>query len=224
VIEIAEVCTPAFETKCAPVELPIKKIVDKEFCYDVVRTVCTEKIEEIPNEVCSYSYTQKEEDTTAKTVDVTFVKEVKVQMVTVCQPGYGGYGGYGSYGQSHHCKEVAQETASNVPVVAPIDVPVKVAYPEAIKACVNKPIALPRVTCENLTENKCITVPEIENAVESVEKCDTQLAAPACQKVELTLPKQVCIELVYGYAEDPVHAYPAPAPAYGPAPVPAYGL
>lgn len=218
VIEIADVCTPAFETKCAPVELAIKRIVDKEFCYDVVRTVCTESIEEIPNEVCSFAYAQKEEDTIAKTVEVTFVKETKVQMVTVCQPGYGGYGSYGSYGQSQYCKEVAQETAFNVPVVTPVDVPVKVAYPEAIRSCVNKPIALPRVSCENLTEKKCITVPEVENGVEAVEKCDTVLAAPACQKVELTLPKQVCIELVFGYAEDPVPAYPAPA--YAPAPAP----
>merc|ERR1712223_1390070 len=35
VVEAAEVCTPAFETVCAPVELPIKKIIDVEQCYDV---------------------------------------------------------------------------------------------------------------------------------------------------------------------------------------------
>ena len=81
------------------IELAIKKIVDVEFCYDVTRTVCTETIEEIPNEVCTYSYQQKEEETTAKTVEVTFEKETDTQMVTVCQPGYGGYGhgGYGGY-------------------------------------------------------------------------------------------------------------------------------
>jgi len=80
---------------------------------------------------------------------------------------------------------------------------VTVAYPEPVKTCVNKPILLPRVSCEDKVENKCITVPEVEDSTESVEKCITQLAAPACQKVELTLPKQVCVELVYGYAHDP---------------------
>merc|ERR1712088_606862 len=45
VVEAAEVCTPAFETVCAPVELPIKKIIDVEQCYDVTRTVCSESIE-----------------------------------------------------------------------------------------------------------------------------------------------------------------------------------
>jgi len=37
---------------------------------------------------------------------------------------------------------------------------------------------------------------------ESVDKCVTGLTAPACQAVELTLPKQVCVELIYGHAED----------------------
>merc|ERR1712029_49307 len=155
VTEIAEVCVPAFETVCANVDFPIKVIVDKEFTYTVTRTVCTESIEEIDNEICTYSYQQKTEDTTAKTVEVTFNKECDTQMVTVCQPtpGYG----YHSYGHNY-CKEVAQETCYNVPVVTPVEPAVEVAYPEPIKTCVNKPISLPRISCEDLTEEKCITV------------------------------------------------------------------
>ena len=68
--EVAEVCTPALETVCEDVELPIKRIVDQEFCYTVTRTVCTESIEVIPQQVCSYSYQKKYEDTTGKTVEV----------------------------------------------------------------------------------------------------------------------------------------------------------
>merc|ERR1712027_2930 len=59
VVETAEVCTPALETVCNPIELAIKVIVDKEQCYPVTRTVCTESIEEIDNEICTYSYQQK---------------------------------------------------------------------------------------------------------------------------------------------------------------------
>merc|ERR1712066_752200 len=63
-------------------------------------------------------------------VEFTFAKKTDVQMVTVCQPGHHGYGGYGHGGYGHnYCKEVAQETAYNVPVVTPVDVPVKVSYP-----------------------------------------------------------------------------------------------
>merc|ERR1712061_930870 len=223
VVESAEVCTPALETVCNPIELAIKIIVDVEQCYPVTRTVCTESIEEIDNEICTYSYQQKTEETTAKTVEVTFNKECDTQMVTVCQPtpGYG----YHSYGHNY-CKEVAQETCYNVPVVTPVEPAVEVAYPEPIESCVNKPIDLIVISCEDLTEEKCITVPEVMDDIEVEEKCITQLAAPACQTVDLTLPKQVCKEINYGYAEDvhevePVTYAPTPAPYEAPI-VPAY--
>ena len=62
---------------------------------------------------------------------------------------------------------------------------------------------------------------------ETFKKCVTSLTDPACQAVELTLPKQVCKEINYGYAEDtPTEAepvYEAPAPAYVAAPAPAGG-
>merc|ERR1712088_980267 len=165
-------------TVCAPVELPIKEIIDVELCYTVTATVCSESIQVVENEICTYSYQQKSEDTTAKTVAVTFEKICDVQMVTVCQPtpGYG----YHSYGHNY-CKEVAQETCYNTPVVTPTEPAVTVAYPEPIKECVNKPIDLPIITCADV-----------------VEKCITVIAAPACSTVELTLPKQVCKEINYG--------------------------
>ncbi|XP_040574512.1 uncharacterized protein [Lepeophtheirus salmonis] len=197
VTESTEVCTPALETSCETVELPIQTIVDKEFCYISTRTVCTESIEEI--EICTYDYQKKYEDTTSKTVEVTFKKETKIQMVTVCQPGYGH--GYQAYGHQY-CKEVSQETAYNVPVVTPVDVPVMVSYPELMKTCGHKTISLPRVSCSDIQEEKCITVPEIEESVQTVQKCSTKPGAPSCQPIELSLPKQVCIELVYGYAHD----------------------
>jgi hypothetical protein len=219
VTEKAQVCTPTIETTCADVELPIKIIVSKEFCYTVTRTVCTESIEVIPNEVCTYHYEPKDEATTAKTVEVSFKLETKTQMVTVCQPGYGGYGhgGYGHGGYGHqYCNEVAQETQYNVPVVTPVDVDVTVTYPVAIKTCVDKPIDLPRVACADLSEEKCIQVPEVEDSSVSVAKCVAGLGAPACIDVELTLPKQVCVELVYGYAHEHKE-HPTHAPAYAPA-------
>ena len=214
VVETAEVCTPAFETVCESIEVPVKRIIDVEQCYPVTRTVCSESVEVIPNEICVYSYQQKVVDTTAKTVEVPYEKQCDTQMVTVCQrtPGYG----YHSYGHNY-CKEVAQETCYNVPIVTPVEPAVMVAFPEPIKSCVDKPIDLIRISCEDLTAEKCITVPEVEEGVEQHEKCITQLAAPACQNIDLTLPKQVCKELNYGYAEDthkvePVTYAPAPAP------------
>merc|ERR1711935_501147 len=116
-------------------------------------------------------------------------------MVTVCQPGHHGHG-YGGYGHNY-CKEVAQETA----------------YPVPIKSCVDKPIDLPVVSCADLTEERTITVPSVEDSEVTVQKCVAKLGAPACSAVELTLPKQVCKELTYGHAHD---THPAPEPAYAP--------
>merc|ERR1719433_109359 len=198
VVEIADVCTPALDTVCTPIELSRKSIKDVEQCYTVTRTVCTESTEEIDNEVCTYSYQPKTEATTAKTVEVSFKKECENMMVTVCQPN-AGYG-YHAYGHNY-CKEVAQETCYNVPVLTVVEPAVDVIYPEPIKTCVNKPISLPRISCEDLSEEKCITVPEIEVVSETFEKCVTGLTDPACRAVELTLPKQVCKEINYGYAE-----------------------
>ena len=217
--EIAEVCTPSLKQTCEQVEIAVKKISVGEYCYENTRTVCSENIVEIPNEVCTYNYQKKYEDTTGRTVEVTFKKETNVQMVTVCQPGYGH--GYHSYGHQY-CKEVAQETAYNVPVVEQIDVDVKVAYPEPVKTCVNKPISLPQISCESVTEQKCVQQPQVEDAVETLEKCTTGLGEPNCQKVELTLPKQKCVEIVYGYAHDaPKHEKPAPPTYQEPAKEPA---
>lgn len=224
VVEKAQVCTPTLAKACAPVTLPIKLIVSKEQCYPVTRTVCEESIEVIPNEVCTYSYEAKSEQTAkvaghgsdAKTVTVEFAEETKTQMVTVCAPQpapYGGYGhgGYGHQGYGHqYCNEVAQTTQYNVPSVPAVDVDVKVTYPEPKKTCVDKPISLPRVTCGDITEEKCIQVPEIEESSVDVEKCTYALGKAACIDVELTLPKQVCVELVYGYAHEEKEHAPAP--------------
>merc|ERR1711971_637238 len=130
------------------------------------------------------------EDTTAKTVEVTFEKQEKVQMVTVCQPGHQGYGGYGhSYGHNY-CKEVAQTTAYNVPVVTPVDVPVTVAYPAPVKTCVDKPINLPVVTCADISEERTIQVPSVStlgsllpNALlDSVPPLAKRLSSPSPNK------------------------------------------
>ena len=71
---------------CEDEALPIKTIVDIDYCYDVTRTVCAETIEVVPQEVCTYKYVQTTRDTVAKTVVVNFEKKTNVQMVTVCQP------------------------------------------------------------------------------------------------------------------------------------------
>lgn len=194
---MGEVCTPKFQTSCATVEIPVKKIVDKEQCQNITHTVCTVEMSMVENSVCVYSYMEAKEDRMATTVEVVYTKECKVQMVTVCQPppGYG----YHSLGHNY-CEEVSQETCYNIPGVKKVETPVSVSYPEPRERCEDRPISLPRLTCEDLTEEKCIKVPEVMEATETVEKCTVTLGEPECKQIELSLPKQVCVEIVYGHA------------------------
>jgi len=188
----AKVCTPAFETKCESVDLKVKTVVDKEQCQDITRTVCTVSDEVIENKLCVYDYEKQSEQTVATTVKVTYAKECTSQKVTVCQPGQGYH--YQSYGHQY-CKEEPQYTCYNVPKVTPMEKKVSLIFPSPVKSCSDKPISLPRVSCEDLIENKCITVPDVKEEVKSVEKCEVSLAEPSCQYVDLTLPKQVCVDL-----------------------------
>jgi len=119
-----------------------------------------------------------------------------IQMVTVCDPGYNAYG----YGHEIHCKEVAQETCYNAPELAEDIQPQTVVFPEPAKTCVQKPIDLVVVTCDDVVTEKCITVPEVEEGEEVHEVCKPQLGEPDCNPVVLELPKERCIEIVYGYA------------------------
>ena len=86
---------------------------------------------------------------------------------TVCQPD----AGYGYHEYSHnYYKEDAQGTCYNVPGLNFVESAVGVTYPEPIQTGGNEPISLPRISCEDLSEEKCITIPGTEVVSETFEK------------------------------------------------------
>merc|ERR1739838_648082 len=250
VTEITQECTPVILTACSKTTLPVKIIKENPFTYTVIRSVCVETTEEVLNEVCRYSYSDFEEETTGKDVEISFEKVEKVQMVTVCQPvptypayGYGPAPGYGKrsadapahapaphghgYGYGKQCKEVAQTTAYSVPKATVVEPAVTVLYPVPGLDCVDEqPIILPVIQCAILEEEKTIMVPAVEDSEIEIEKCISVLGAPECKGVQLTLPRQVAKELEFGHTDDTVlvaaFAAPAPAPEPAYAPAPAY--
>merc|ERR1712106_622555 len=120
---------PHIYHRCEDVTVAVKRIVDVEQCYPVTRTVCTESVETIPNEICVYTYGPKDIETEAKTVSVVYTTPCVTQMVTVCDPGYQQYG----YGHEVHCKEVAQETCYNAPELEDDIQPQTLVVPEPAK-------------------------------------------------------------------------------------------
>merc|ERR1711892_93620 len=185
-----EVCTPTLQTTCGTMEMPVKTITDREQCMNITHTVCSKSEEELVNEICVYSYQNKTEDTMATNHEIAFEKECKTQKVSVCQPSADYEDG------EQDCKEEEQETCYNVPMVLPKQETLTVTYPEPMMDCKQKPISIPRVTCEYVTEEMCTIVPDIMNDIVMMEKCEVYLGSPPCQVMELTLPKQVCTELV----------------------------
>jgi hypothetical protein len=50
--------------------LDVKNIVDNEYCYNQIRTVCEETTTEVPRELCTFNYVKKAETLTATTTQV----------------------------------------------------------------------------------------------------------------------------------------------------------
>ena len=66
----AEVCVPAFTTKVTPIELAVKEVVDNDYCYDQIVTVCTAADAIESYELCTYSYAPLVSDLTGTVTQV----------------------------------------------------------------------------------------------------------------------------------------------------------
>merc|ERR1712126_433321 len=52
----AEVCVPAFAEQVTPVTLAVKEVVDDDYCFDRVLTICEETNTVVQREICTYVY------------------------------------------------------------------------------------------------------------------------------------------------------------------------
>ena len=111
-------------------------------------------------------------------VDVTYSKECMEQMVTVCQPGYGGYGGYHS-----KCKELAQETCYNKPSTAPRQEEVTLMVPTPSQECSPMQVQIPTINCEEVTEERCVKLPSLEEDQVEAQQCTVGVGGQKCREV-----------------------------------------
>ena len=70
-----------------------------------------------------------------------------------------------------------------MPVVSPVDVPVTVKYPEPQRVCVDKPISLPVIQFNDISEERIIMVPTVEDEEVMVASCKAGLGEPDCNTV-----------------------------------------
>ena len=65
-----EICVPAFAETVTPVTFPVKEVEDNDYCYQQIRTVCTETTKSNEHELCTYSYVPKTESLPARVTQV----------------------------------------------------------------------------------------------------------------------------------------------------------
>merc|ERR1712173_351080 len=188
----AEVCVPAFTEKVTPVTLAVKEVVDNDYCFDRVLTVCEETSTTVEREICTYEYEREDVTAPCTTTQVTYEEKSETMKVTTC--GATGYGspGYG-HGEHQVCREEYQTQAYKVPLVtAPLEVSCMLAYPAPKKVCVTKSIEMTEVKCEDKIENKCFNVAKFVDATNTVDQKEVIVGEPSCEKITLTLPTQSC--------------------------------
>ena len=138
-----KVCTPTIEKDCHKVRVKSRSIETRESCVEVVRTVCEESEEVVDNEVCYYVYNKESLDTEASTVEVEYAVKCEEETVNTCPPQSG-------YGYNSYCKNKKMDVCYNVPKVNPAKTSVTVSFPVAEKKCENKPVKIPKVTCNEV--------------------------------------------------------------------------
>merc|ERR1712128_318180 len=190
----AEVCVPAFAEKVTPITLAVKVVVDNDYCFDRVLTICEETSTVVEREICTYVYEREDVVAPCTTTQVTYEEKSETMKVTRC--GASGYGqqSYG-YGKGEHqvCREEYQTQAYKVPLVtAPLEVSCSPAYPAPKKVCVIKAIEITEVKCEDKIENMCFNVAKFADATNTVEQKEIVIGEPSCEKITLTLPTQAC--------------------------------
>eukprot|EP00094_Tigriopus_californicus_P010132 TCALIF_09771-PA protein Name:"Protein of unknown function" AED:0.45 eAED:0.45 QI:24/1/0.66/1/0.5/0.33/3/0/311 len=186
-------------------------VLTAEICIpDCKQTEVTSDIE-----VCSVDYENNEKTGKAKTVEVVFNKECETRLVTVCQDVQQATNG----GTEQQCSEVEQETCFNIPTVQEVEIEVNMAFPKPSRDCDIQTVTIPEITCEDIVEQKCQNIPRIVETPSSFDNCQVVVGEPKCEEIELVLPKQVCTDILYGFAEVPVEA---PEPQFEQQPQPSY--
>ena len=202
-MEVAAVCQPSLQTACTEEEVEVRRVEEVEQCYTITRTVCSQEEELVDREVCQYRQEVRVEEVTGRSLEVEYREECSNQQVTVCQPAQYGYG-YPAGGRGRPlCGEVSQENCVNSPSLNTININLNISQPHLVRTCTNQPVRVPRITCRDVSSERCVVVPRLSLRPTTRPVCHTQLGQTSCQEVSLNLSKQSCRELVYGQTLQP---------------------
>jgi len=189
----AEVCVPTFKTNCEREDVKNGLVIEqKEECYQVTKTVCTETDEISDNEVCAYSFTLTPVETEAKLVDVKWEKSCGD--ATICVNPHHAPGGYAA---PTECVEEYRHVCHLSPVLYPVIKKVVIKLPQPVETCIHKQVLLPRVECQQVHERRCMLVPRTHpGPTIKLDKCSVVVGDQACSDTILHLPRQACLQKI----------------------------
>jgi len=201
-----DVCIPTLNTDCEKESTRngIRIETDEE-CYKVVKTICKEDSEVVNNEVCATYYEQRRVDAEIKTVTAKFEKVCKDEAICVAPPPAAAYG----YESPAECAKEYRHVCYKDPVLVPLTKKVGIMLPYPLEKCVTYPILLPRISCTQVEDKKCMAVPRVrEGLLINTNKCSVTLGDPQCSETVLSLPRQACpskitnIKNIFEYVEE----------------------
>ena len=184
---------PAFAEQVTPVTLAVKEVVDNDYCFNRVLTICEETSTVVQGEICTYVYEREDVVTDCQTTQITYDEKSETMKVTACgvqDPAYG-YGADPYRGEHQVCHEKNQTQAYKVPlVIAPLIVQCSLAYTAPKEICVTEDITISEVKCEDKVENKCSNVAKFVDATNTVDQKEIIIGEPSCEQITLTLDTQ----------------------------------
>jgi len=188
--EDVQICVPTLDSDCSSEKIKDGISITEQYdCRPITRTVCTEYEDYDQIEVCAVSFSLQQVDTSAKLVDVDWVKECKDEVV--CQQPHS----HGAYHKDSYCKEQIKSVCYDSPVVRPVERKVVLKLPQPYEVCIIKEIVLPRVKCTQISENKCSHGQRIRDGEEIyVDKCSVNFGEEQCHHSQIRLPKQGCLK------------------------------
>merc|ERR1711862_780900 len=188
----AEVCVPAFTEQVTPVVLDVKVVVDNDYCFDEVLTVCEETTTVVEREICTYEYEREDVTAPCTTTQVTYDEKSETMKVTTCSASGYGTPGYG-HGEHQYCREEYQTQAYKVPLVTePKEETCALAYPAPNKVCVTKAIEITEVVCKDNVAQKCFNVAKFEDSTNTIQQKEIIIGEPSCEQMTLSLPTPAC--------------------------------
>ncbi len=201
-----ELCTPGLVPACEQQKVKVLKVVKpppKCVKVQVPRCKTTNDAEEI--EMCSFDVKSKEQELYATLFEQEMIKRCDTHYQTECEPSYGGYPKCKQVPvQVRHIKSVFRcsfyhlislQNCYDVPVLKPVNVPVKVKSSEVKEDCGKRLIPTPKTVCWEEEEELCASVPELKEKDEHLNKCSLTLSEDECEEVRLTIPRELCFHV-----------------------------